>query len=145
MKILIPAAIAALLAAASLAQADEAKDPDVKARQGLMKMMAQSTKVLGEMAGGKAPYDAAKAAEAKATLVEHADAIPATFKSPADDPDSEAKRTIWSDWDGFTAKAGVLQAAAKAVDVSSAETIGAGMGDIGGACKGCHQEYRAKK
>jgi cytochrome c556 len=29
--------------------------------------------------------------------------------------------------------------------VSSAETIGAGMGPIGGACKDCHTTYRVMK
>ena len=35
--------------------------------------------------------------------------------------------------------------AAGAVDVASAETIGAGMGAIGGACKDCHTSYRIMK
>ena len=33
--------------------------------------------------------------------------------------------------------------AAGAMDVASAETIGAGMGALGGACKDCHSTYRA--
>ena len=35
--------------------------------------------------------------------------------------------------------------AAAAMDVASAETIGAGMGPLGGACKDCHTEFRVMK
>jgi cytochrome c556 len=31
------------------------------------------------------------------------------------------------------------------MDVASAESIGAGMGALGGACKDCHTEFRMMK
>ena len=39
------------------------------------------------------------------------------------------------------AKSEALLKAAEAVDTASPETIGAGMGAIGGACKDCHTTY----
>jgi cytochrome c556 len=43
------------------------------------------------------------------------------------------------------AKGKALGDAAGALDVASAESIGAGMGAIGGTCKACHTDYRVQK
>ncbi|RYI33279.1 MAG: cytochrome c, partial [Acetobacteraceae bacterium] len=58
---------------------------------------------------------------------------------------SEAKPEIWANWEDFLKKAKAANDAATAMDVASAETIGAGMGALGGACKDCHTTYRAMK
>jgi len=132
------------LAAASVAFAEgEAADPQVKAREDLMKSIAGNTKVLADLDGGKVAFDADAASQAKEALVVDSGKIAEAFKDPATDPVSEAKPEIWTSWDAFVAKAGALNAAAMAIDVSSAETIGAGMGAIGGACRDCHTSYRA--
>jgi cytochrome c556 len=94
------------------------------------------------MAGGKIPFDATAAAAAKAALAAAAAEIPAKFEPQATDPVTEAKAEIWTNWDDFVAKSEALLKAAEAVDTTSAETIGAGMGAIGGACKDCHTTYR---
>ena len=99
--------------------------------------------MLADLAGGKVAFDADAASQAKEALVVDSGKIAEAFKDPATDPVSEAKPEIWTSWDDFVAKAGALNAAAMAIDVSSAETIGAGMGAIGGACKDCHTSYRA--
>lgn len=127
---------------AGAAFAGKATEPTVKAWQDAMDANGAAAKVLGEMAGGKAAFDAAKAAEAKAALAAEAAKIPDLFKTQASDPESEAKPEIWANWSDFEAKAKALADAANALDVSSAEAIGAGMGAIGGACKACHQSYR---
>jgi cytochrome c556 len=111
-----------------------------------MKTVGKNTGILGDMAGGKAAYDAAAAEGAKAALIEAAGKIEATFKDQgAADPASEAKPEIWANWDEFLAKAKALGDAAGALDVASAESIGAGMGALGGACKDCHTEFRVMK
>jgi cytochrome c556 len=138
--------IAAVLLTAGAAFAQDATDPQAQAREALMKTVGGSTKVLGDMAGGKAPFDAAAAAEAKAKLVEAAGLIPATFETQGGaDPVSEAKPEIWTSWDDFLVKAAALKTAAEAVDVASVDTIKAGMGGVGGSCKGCHETYRVMK
>ena len=144
MKFIAKGVVLASLALAGMAYA-EASDPTVKARQEVMEEMGKSAKILGEMAGGKTPYDAAAAEAAKAVLIGESSEIAAKFEPQATDPDSEAKPEIWANWDDFVKKAGALSAAAGALDVASAESIGAGMAGIGGACKDCHTSYRAQK
>lgn len=136
--------VAGFVLAGTLAYArTEATDPDVIARQTLMKEMGGAAKALGDMAGGKSAYDAAAAEAAKATLAGHAAEIGAKFKANPTDPGSEAKPEVWSGWEDFLSHATALETAAKALDTSSAGAIGAGMGVIGGACKACHTDYRS--
>lgn len=138
---------AGAIVAAGVAFAEvEATDPNVIARQGLMGMIGKNTGILGGMASGKTPYDAAAAAGAKAALIEASAKIEATFKDQGGaDPASEAKPEIWTSWDDFLKHATALNTAATALDVASVETIGAGMSGLGGACKDCHTTYRVKK
>ena len=134
---------AVLISGAAFAKGDRT-DPNAKARSDLMRVVGQNTGILGDMAGGKTPHDAAAAEAAKAALIEAAGQIETAFKDQgAADPASEAKAEIWTNWEGFLADAKVLGDAAGAMDVSSAETIGAGMGALGGACKDCHTDFRA--
>ena len=135
------AAVMALIAGAAFAEG-EAADPTVKARMDLMKSVGGAAKVLGGMAGDKAPFDAAAAEAAKAAMVAAAAEIPARFEPQASDAASEAKPEIWTNWDDFAAKGAALKAAAEAMDASSLDGVKAGMGAIGGTCKDCHSTYR---
>jgi cytochrome c556 len=146
MKLIKAFALGAVLAAGAAYAEEEPTDPSAIARAELMKMVGMNTGILGGMASGKEAFDAAKAEGAKAALIEAAGKIEATFMDQgAADPVSEAKPEIWANWDDFLVKAKALGDAAGAVDVASAETIGAGMGAIGGACKDCHTSYRIMK
>ena len=134
---------AILVTGVAYAQDAEPTDPNAIARSELMKLVGQNTGVLGGMANGKEPFDAAKAEAAKAALIEAAGKIEATFaEQGAADPVSEAKPEIWTSWDDFAAKGAALKAAAEAMDASSLEGVKAGMGAIGGTCKDCHSTYR---
>jgi len=137
--------VAGLFLFAGAAMATEATDPDVIARETLMKTIGMNTKVLGEMAGGKMEFDATKAAQAKAALIAASADIKAKFTAQATDPVSEAKPEIWTNWDEFLKKGMALNAAATALDVASVEAIGAGMAGVGGACKDCHTTFRVQK
>ena len=143
MKLVKAFAIGAVLAAGAAYAQEDPTDPNAIARAELMKLVGMNTGVLGGMASGKDPYDAAKAEAAKAALVEAAARIETDFAEQGGaDPVSEAKPEIWSNWEDFLVKAKAMGDAAGAVDVSSAEAIGAGMGAIGGTCKDCHSDYR---
>lgn len=136
---------AVLTAGAALAEGDRT-DPNAIARSDLMKTIGKNTGILGDMAGGKAAYDAAAAEGAKAAIVEAAGKIEATFKDQgAADPASEVKPEIWANWDEFLKHGKDLADVAGAMDVASAESIGAGMGTLGGACKDCHSDFRVMK
>lgn len=137
---------AVLFTGAAQAQDAEPTDPNAIARQDLMGMIGKNIGVLGDMAGGKTAYDAAAAEAAKAALIEASGKIEATFMDQgAADPASTAKPEIWANWDDFLVKAKALGDTAGALDVASVETIGAGMGALGGACKDCHTTYRVAK
>jgi cytochrome c556 len=135
------ASVFILLATAAVAEV-EATDPVEIARQDLMKSFGGAAKTLGGMAGGKIAYDAAAAEAAKATLVTGSADIAAKFEVQSSDPSTKASPDIWKNWDAFLGKAKGLNAAATALDVSSAESIGAGMAAVGGACKDCHTANR---
>lgn len=138
-------ATALLMTGTAFAQDMEATNADVIARQELMKSVGAATKTLGDMASGEAAHDAAAAETAKQALIASAAQIEAKFTTNAEDPATEAKPEIWTNWDDFLVKAKGLGDAAALLDVASAESVGAGMGAIGGACKACHTDYRIKK
>ena len=143
MKLIVKTLIAGLVMSAGVAYAQvAATDPTVIARQDLMKTIGMNTKVLGDMAGGKADFDAAKSEAAKAALIAASAEIGAKFETQAEDPGTEAKPEIWSNWEDYLKKAGALNAAATALDASSLDGIKAGMGGSGGTCKDCHTSYR---
>lgn len=133
--------IFALCATAAVAHAG-VKDPIVKARMDLMGQIKDATGVLGGMAKNPGNYDAAKAAKARADLIDYSAKVSAAFETQADDPKSEASDMIWTKWDDFTAKADALTAAATALDPSSIDGVRAGMGGIGQSCGGCHKSYK---
>jgi cytochrome c556 len=143
MQLIKAFALGAVLAAGAAFAQEDPTDPQAVARSELMKMVGMNTGILGNMASGKEAFDAAKAEGAKAALIDAAAKVEAAFMEQGGaDPASEAKPEIWSNWDDFLAKAKAMGDAAAAVDVASVETIGAGMGAIGGACKDCHTSYR---
>lgn len=146
MKLVKSMMIVGLIAASGVALAKEGvQDPTVKARMDMMGSNGQNTKILSDMAGDKAAFDADAAAAAKAALMANAADIPAKFEAEADDPVSEARPDIWMNWESFTAKAKDLENAAAALDVATLDSLKAGMGAIGGACKSCHTDFKAKR
>jgi cytochrome c556 len=145
MKLIKAFALGTVLVAGA-AYAQERTDPNAIARSDLMKVVGKNTGVLGGMASGKEPFDAAAAEAAKVALVAAFGQVEATFMEQGGaDPVDEAKPEIWSNWEDFLSKANAAATAAGAIDVASVETIGAGMGALGGACKDCHTSYRIMK
>ena len=134
--------VAALALCGTVVFAAEPTDPNVIARQTLMKTIAGATKTLGEMAGGKVAFDAAAAEAAKATLTAAAADIPAKFEPRTTDPAEEAKPEVWTNWPDFLVKAKGLSDAATALDATTLEGVQGGMAGVGGACKACHSVYK---
>jgi cytochrome c556 len=135
--------VAAALAASGAYAKGDRTDPNAIARSETMRAIGGAMGTLGKMAGGEMAYDAEAAEAAKAAMKAAATDTPAAFMTQGGaDAASEARAEIWTNWDDFVVKATALQDAATALDVSSAESIGAGMGALGGACKACHTAYR---
>ena len=146
MKLVKAAAIGAILIAGAAFAEGDRTDPNAIARSDLMKMQGMNIGILDKMAKGEEPYDLAKAEAAKAVLIDTSSKIETVFAEPGGaDPASEAKPEIWTNWEDFLAKAKGLNDAATALDVASAESIGAGLGAVGGACVECHKVYRVMK
>ena len=123
---------------------DGVQNAAVKARMDAMAKIGESTKVLGLMAKGATPFDAAQAQAAALAIATHAAQTPDLFRMQEDDPKSEALPVIWEKLDDFTAKAGALQAVATqySTSISSLEDVQAALISLGGQCKACHSTYR---
>jgi cytochrome c556 len=146
MKLAKAVLIGAILAAGAVYAQAERTDPNAIARAELMRSNGKNAGILGDMANGKAPYDAAAAEAAKAALIENAGKIEATFMEPgAEDPASRALPAVWTNWEDFLVKAKAFGDAAAAIDVASVESIGAGMQAMGGTCGDCHKTYQKPK
>lgn len=140
-----PFAIAAAILIASAALAHQGvKDPAVMARMEAMSGIGKAMKVLGGMAKGETAFDAAAARRAAATIAVEAGRTPALFRTPADDPKSEARPEIWQRFDDFTAKSRLLEQVASGLStsISTRNDLQTGVKEIGAACKACHKTYR---
>jgi len=137
-----PILLAALLAATAALAHSGVKDPQVKARMEGMGVLGAQTKIVSQMAKGTAPFDAAKARTAIELMQAETQRVPALFEAEADDPKSEAKPAIWTDWAAFTARTDALSNALDAADVTSPDALNATLRKIGTTCGGCHQQFR---
>lgn len=119
-------------------------NPDVLARMELMKQTQESTKVLGAMAKGERTFDASLARAAAAEIARHANETPDLFRAQEMDAKSEALPAIWENFDDFIRKSKDLGAVALALSTSleTEADLRAGLGQIGAACKACHESYR---
>lgn len=132
----------ALPAAAQFAKPEDA----IKYRKAAFTVMAAHFGRVAAMANGRIPFDA-KAAADNAEIATTMSKLPfAGFVDGTDKGETKAKPEIWTERDKFNAAATKMQdemvklnAAAKTGDVAA---IKAAAGDVGKACKGCHDTYR---
>lgn len=136
-------ALTALPAAAQFAKPEDA----IRYRKAGMTMMNAHFGRVFAMANGRIPFDAKAAAENAelATLLSklpYAGFIPGTETGA----DTKAKPEIWTEPDKFRAAASKMQdemvklnTAAKGGNI---DAIKAAAGEVGKACKGCHDTYR---
>ncbi len=119
----------------------------VKARQGTMWVIALNLGTLGAMAKGEQEYDAEAASKAGASIQAASNVHIATlFPEGSDAGETRALPAIWEDMSGFQQK---WDALGEAADTAASEAgngkdaLGPVMGALGGACKACHDDYRA--
>ncbi|MEO0402017.1 MAG: cytochrome c, partial [Pseudomonadota bacterium] len=132
--------------------ANPALDGAIKARNAQMSMISYHTGLLGAMAKGETPYDAASATAAAENLAMAASMNRVVLWLEGSEqgaaPGSRAKAEIWTDAAGFEEKAVALETAA-ATMVSAAgtdlESLRAAMGGIGASCGDCHKAYRGPR
>ena len=120
------------------------KNMTVMKRMEAMQSIGESTKVLGQMVKGERTFNAEAAREAARAIARHAARAPGLFEEQAEDPKDEAKPVIWERFDDFVAKSEALEkvAARLAGSLETKDDLRAGLGEIGGAFKACHEVYR---
>lgn len=129
--------------------APSAAERAIKYRQSALYLLGWNIGPIAAMVKGEMPYDA-KALELRATrLAQLAPMIAEGFPtgSQAGAP-TRAKPEIWQNMDDFRDKAAKLEAAtARLVAASKTadlKQVGPVLGDVGAACKACHDQYRTE-
>ena len=120
------------------------KDKNVKERMMVMKEMANTTKIIGQMLKKKTPFDANEAKLALERLSSLSLETPKVFKINASDPKSEARPAIWDEFDEFTrlsknlAETSLLLAGS----IDSIDDLRPALKGVSSGCKACHRQYR---
>ncbi len=143
MKIVTNCLMSAFVLAGTIAFAkDGVTDPIVKARMELMDANGANTKFLWAMVKGQIPFDAAKAAIARTSLINGAAQIEEAFEKEAYDPVTVIDQDVWTNWADFIARAEAMESAAKALDTTSLDGLKASLGQINDTCASCHVIYK---
>ncbi len=134
--------------------ADGPYDDAIKARQGMFQMYSFNAGILTAMAKEKIPYDADLASEAANNLDAVVNLGQSQLWPAGSDNASEgniatrAKPEIWETYPAITEKAQALSEAVAALVPVAGNGLGelqGAIGDVGASCKGCHDDFRAKK
>lgn len=135
--------VVVVLATAALAH-EGVKNPAVMARMDGMSKIADNMKVIGNMAKGTETFDAEVLQQALTSIATKASEVPVLFEANEDDPKSEARPAIWTNFDDFKLKAVELEMLA--TDLSSSiktqEHLPPALQLLGENCKSCHGPYR---
>ena len=120
------------------------KDKNVKERMMVMKEMANTTKIIGQMLKRKTPFDANEAKLALERLSSLSLETPKVFKINASDPKSEARPAIWDEFDEFTRLSKDLAETSLVLagSINSFEDLRPALKGVSSGCKACHSHYR---
>lgn len=142
----------ALAMSAGAVFADGHLEGAVKARKGLMQLYGHNLGILGAMAKGEMEYNAETASAAAGNLMAYVQTNQGSLWPQGSDAGSmEGTRALAKMWETFPA---VLENSKAMASSSVAMNAAAGngldalrgaIGDVGKACKGCHEAYRAPK
>ena len=132
----------ALPAAAQFAKPEDA----IKYRKSAFTVMATHFGRVAAMANGRIPFDA-KAAADNAEIATIVSKLPcAGFVDGSDKGETKAEPKIWAEKDKFNTAATTMQDAMAKLNVAAKagnqDAIKAAAGDVGKACKACHDSYR---
>lgn len=134
-------------AAASLAATVAVAGP-IEDRQQAMKNVGKAMGQLASIAKKEAAFDAAVVKSAGETIAENVKVFKTHFPEDSKEgpPETWSKAEIWANMDDFNAKADKSAEAAMAMAAVSEEAnFMPAMGNLGGSCKACHEDYRRPK
>lgn len=119
----------------------------VRERMDGMVGMAAQFKIIGEMALGRRAFDGQAVGAAAEELAIRAVEIPHQFPQGSDGAPSDARLTIWHNWETFAMLSETLaitaqQLSAVAPSLQSADALQPHFKAIGNACKNCHRDFR---
>lgn len=144
----------ALVFACSTQADDGPHDGAIKARQGMFQLYGFNMGLLSAMAKEKMPYDADLATEAANNLsavvnLGQSQLWPAGSDNATEgNAPTRALPAIWDTYPDVLDKFADLKKAVDALVPVAGNGVGelkSAMGDVGGSCKGCHDDFRAKK
>lgn len=151
----LTAVVVGCVCCATVAMAEDGPhDKAIKARQAMFQLYSYSMGVLGGMAKGKTDYNAELAVEMAKNLDAAANLGQSTFWPPgSDNSNSDNARTralaaIWETYPEVNSKGEAFKKATAVLAAnagSGLEQLQSSIGDVGKACKGCHDDFRAKK
>ena len=120
------------------------KDKNVKERMMLMKAMADNTKLIGQMLKKQIPFEANEVKLALEKLSSLSLQTPTVFEVNATDPKSEAKPSIWDEFNEFTKLSNELAKSTSdlATLVEDIDDLRPTLMQVSEGCKACHSKYR---
>lgn len=126
---------------------DDENQPLLDYRQRLMVSQRASMANIGDMLKYKMPYSAEHFQIHAKNISEYAKLIPDAFEKKITDGKTDAKPEVWQNWNDFVAKANALSEAAAALSTAAqaggdARDLMPAVGELGNACRNCHNDYR---
>jgi cytochrome c556 len=152
MNRLLVATAATLATLASLPAAAQFQKPEdaIKYRQSALTVMSNHLGRIGAMAQGRVPFDAGAAA-ANAQIVTTMSKLPWVAFGEGTDKGmpNRAKPEIWKEQAKFKDLQGKMQGEAEKLEAAAKsgnlDSVKAAVGELGKACKACHDDFRAEK
>jgi len=134
-------------------KADEATEKMIKARQGYYQNVRHNAGILFAMAKKEMAYDAAAASTAANNLLALTKIDLGTYYMAGSSKEempgkTRALKKIWDTYPAVDEKGKAFKeavAAMAAVAGNGLSAVQGGAGALGGSCKGCHDEFRAKE
>lgn len=141
-------ALAATLVSLHAAAQFQKPEDAIKYRQSALFVMGQHFGRIGAMANGRAPWDAKAAADSMA-VINAVHKLPFTaFGEGTDKGNTKALPEVWTKSAAFKSAAdkmfGEMAKLDAAVKTGNADAVKTAFGGVGGSCKGCHDDFRAK-
>ena len=148
MKNVAIAAVLCWATTAPLAFAQQVKpENQIKLRKSAYALMNHNFGSLAAMAEGKKPYNKEEAARNADMIAMLSDVPKGFFGEGTDKGETKAKPEIWQKRADFDAKMDKMITEAKKLPQAARTDLAAvnkAVGDVGDACKACHDDYRAK-
>lgn len=145
--LILAATVGTLTALPAAAQFQKSEDA-IKYRQSVFTIMSNHLGRVGAMVQGRTPFDAKVAAE-NAAIVAMMSKLPGAAFGPGTDKGAptRAKGNIWTDGAKFGAAYEKMQGEVAKLDVAAKsgnlDNIKSAFGNVGAACKACHDDFRA--